>query len=121
MDFTLTEEQQMLQDSVERFLEKNYPFELRRDMVNQRGTTVFFSTHVMEQAEQICDFIFLIDHGKKVLDGPLSEVRKGGSDSSTWPDSSRIWPRSSRKLGSSGSMAISASTSSSALSTCASL
>jgi len=36
MDFSLTEEQQMLQDSVERFLEKNYSFELRRSMVNER-------------------------------------------------------------------------------------
>ena len=36
MDFSLTEEQQMLQDSVERFLEKNYSFELRRDMVANR-------------------------------------------------------------------------------------
>jgi len=30
----------------------------------------------MEQAEQICDFIFLINGGKKVIDGPLSAVRK---------------------------------------------
>jgi alkylation response protein AidB-like acyl-CoA dehydrogenase len=36
MDFTLTEEQQMLADSVERFLQKNYSFELRREMVANR-------------------------------------------------------------------------------------
>ena len=36
MDFSLTEEQQMLQDSVARFLEKNYSHELRRDMVANR-------------------------------------------------------------------------------------
>jgi len=36
MDFSLTEEQQMLQDSVERYLEKNYSFELRRGMVDER-------------------------------------------------------------------------------------
>ena len=36
MDFSLTEEQQMLQDSVERFLEKNYSHELRREMVANR-------------------------------------------------------------------------------------
>ncbi|PIE03159.1 MAG: ABC transporter [Acidobacteria bacterium] len=45
------------------------------DMKSQ-GKTVIFSTHVMEQAEQICDFIFLINKGKKVLDGPLHEVRR---------------------------------------------
>ena len=36
MDFSLSEEQQMLQDSVERFLDKNYSHELRRDMVANR-------------------------------------------------------------------------------------
>jgi alkylation response protein AidB-like acyl-CoA dehydrogenase len=36
MDFSLTEEQQMLADSVERFLEKNYSHELRRDMIANR-------------------------------------------------------------------------------------
>jgi len=44
--------------------------------IKAEGKTVIFSTHVMEQAEQICDYIFLINKGKKVLDGPLSEVRK---------------------------------------------
>ncbi|MGD8726855.1 MAG: ATP-binding cassette domain-containing protein [Gemmatimonadales bacterium] len=47
--------------------------ELKRD-----GRTVIFSTHVMEQAEQICDYIFLIHKGRKVLDGPLTEVRSRG-------------------------------------------
>ena len=32
MDFSLTEEQQLLKDSVERFLEKNYSLELRRGL-----------------------------------------------------------------------------------------
>jgi alkylation response protein AidB-like acyl-CoA dehydrogenase len=36
MDFTLTEEQQMLKDSVERFLEKNFTFEARRKMLVDR-------------------------------------------------------------------------------------
>ncbi len=53
--------------------------EVLRDLIVQQkklGRTVIYSTHVMEQAEQICDFIFLIDKGKKIIDGPLSEVRK---------------------------------------------
>ena len=36
MEFSLSEEQQMLRDSVERFLEKNYSHELRREMVANR-------------------------------------------------------------------------------------
>lgn len=39
------------------------------------GTTILFSTHVMEQAEKLCDCVCMIDHGKKVLDGPLGEVK----------------------------------------------
>ncbi|MEM7248134.1 MAG: ATP-binding cassette domain-containing protein [Acidobacteriota bacterium] len=40
------------------------------------GKTVIFSTHVMEQAEQLCDFVVLINKGQKVLDGPLAQVRR---------------------------------------------
>jgi ABC-2 type transport system ATP-binding protein len=39
------------------------------------GTTILFSTHVMEQAEKLCDFVCMIDHGTKVLDGPLRDVK----------------------------------------------
>jgi len=55
--------------------------EVVRDLILQLkrgGRTVIFSTHVMEQAEQICDYIFLINRGRKVLDGPLAEVRSSG-------------------------------------------
>lgn len=44
--------------------------------LKRRGKTVIFSTHVMEQAEQICDFILLIDKGKKLLDGSIADVKK---------------------------------------------
>lgn len=47
--------------------------QLKRD-----GKTVIFSTHVMEQAEQICDYILLINNGRKILDGPLSQVKDSG-------------------------------------------
>ena len=39
------------------------------------GRTVLFSTHVMHEAEQLCDFIVLINRGKVVVDGPLDEIR----------------------------------------------
>lgn len=39
------------------------------------GKTVIFSTHVMEQAEQICDHILLVHRGRKILDGTLGEVK----------------------------------------------
>jgi ABC-2 type transport system ATP-binding protein len=39
------------------------------------GATVILSTHMMEQAESLCDAILLINDGRKVLDGSLADVR----------------------------------------------
>ena len=50
--------------------------DLRRD-----GVTVIFSTHDMTTAEEMCDRIFMIYKGRKVLDGTLDEIRDAyGSD-----------------------------------------
>ena len=43
----------------------------------RRGCTVLFSTHVMEQAEKLCDAVLMIHRGKKRLDGGLTEVKGG--------------------------------------------
>jgi len=40
------------------------------------GTTIIFSTHLMENAEKLCDEIFLINKGRNVLSGKLGEVKK---------------------------------------------
>src|SRR5690606_4467139 len=45
--------------------------------MKREGRTVIFSTHVMKQAEEICDYVFMIHRSRKVFDGPLDEVRKG--------------------------------------------
>lgn len=42
----------------------------------QRGSTVIFSTHRMEQVEEICDHIVLVNLGKKVLDGSVSGIKQ---------------------------------------------
>jgi ABC-2 type transport system ATP-binding protein len=45
------------------------------------GATVIFSTHDMGVAEKMCDFIFMIYKGKKVLDGTLQSIKdKYGQD-----------------------------------------
>lgn len=49
---------------------KDAVLEMRR-----RGTTVVFSTHDMTTAEKMCDRIFMIFKGKKVLDGTLEEIQ----------------------------------------------
>jgi len=43
--------------------------------LKQRGKTVVFSTHVMENAERMCDAVCIIARGEKVLDGRVSDVR----------------------------------------------
>ena len=43
--------------------------------LQQNGTTVIFSTHDMSMAERMCDFIFMIFKGKKVLDGTLASIQ----------------------------------------------
>jgi len=42
----------------------------------QRGATIIFSTHRMEQVEEICDHIILINKGKKILDGTVKQVKQ---------------------------------------------
>jgi ABC-2 type transport system ATP-binding protein len=46
-----------------------------RDMAEQRGTTVFFSTHVMELAERFCDRVAIVNHGQLVAEGSIPELR----------------------------------------------
>jgi ABC-2 type transport system ATP-binding protein len=40
------------------------------------GKLVLLSTHAMEQAERVCDHIFMLDGGKKILDGDLRSIRR---------------------------------------------
>jgi ABC-2 type transport system ATP-binding protein len=42
----------------------------------QKGSTIVFSTHRMEQVEEICDHIVLINKGKKILDGSVKKVKQ---------------------------------------------
>src|SRR5215831_16659734 len=41
----------------------------------QRGSTIIFSTHRMEQVEEICDHIILVNKGQKILDGSVKGVK----------------------------------------------
>jgi len=43
--------------------------------MRRRGTTVVFSTHDMATAEKMCDRIFMIFRGRKVLDGSLESIQ----------------------------------------------
>jgi ABC-2 type transport system ATP-binding protein len=57
-------------DPVNMEIVKDAVLDLRRE-----GTTVVFSTHDMGVAERLCDRIFMIFRGKKVLDGTLDQIQ----------------------------------------------
>src|SRR3954466_4053809 len=42
----------------------------------QNGSTIIFSTHRMEQVEEICDHIVLVNQGKKILDGTVKNIKQ---------------------------------------------
>jgi ABC-2 type transport system ATP-binding protein len=44
--------------------------------LKRRGKTVIFSTHVMDNAEKMCDSVCIIARGEKVLDGRVSDVKR---------------------------------------------
>ena len=53
--------------------------EMLRDIIQQQnaaGCTIIFSTHMMAEAEKLCDAICLIEDGEKLIDGSLSDVRR---------------------------------------------
>src|SRR3984885_14393180 len=43
---------------------------------HQRGATIIFSTHVMAHAEELCEQVVMIHQGRKVLDEPISGLRR---------------------------------------------
>ena len=50
-----------------------------RDLIleeHRRGATILFSTHVMPQAEEICQHVVMIHRGRKVLDEDLTAIRR---------------------------------------------
>ena len=44
--------------------------------LKEQGKTIIFSTHVLHQAEQICDRIFLIHRGEKLLDDTMAQIHE---------------------------------------------
>jgi ABC-2 type transport system ATP-binding protein len=58
-------------DPINTALIKDYLTEFRA-----RGKTIVFSTHVLEQAEKLCDEICLLARAKKILEGNLKDLKK---------------------------------------------
>jgi ABC-2 type transport system ATP-binding protein len=44
--------------------------------LSKKGCTIIFSTHRMEQVEEICDKIILVNKGTKILDGAVGTIKQ---------------------------------------------
>lgn len=45
-------------------------------LLNQQGATVIYTSHYMEEVESLCDYIFIMDHGSIIEEGPKVELEK---------------------------------------------
>ena len=52
--------------------------EMIRAMVEQEGRTVFISSHLLDEVEKTCDAAAIVDRGKIVTQGAISELAEGG-------------------------------------------
>jgi len=52
--------------------------EMIRGMVEQEGRTVFISSHLLDEVEKTCDAAAIVDRGKIVTQGAISELAEGG-------------------------------------------
>jgi ABC-2 type transport system ATP-binding protein len=69
-DFVILDEPFSGLDPVNTNLLKDIILEMK-----ERGKIIIFSTHLMEFAEKLCDHLAMIDHGKIILKGKLSEIK----------------------------------------------
>ncbi len=61
---------------------RNHMWEYLKDLNKKEGTTIFFTTHYMEEADRIADKIAIIDHGKIIASGTSSELKEKTKTSS---------------------------------------
>lgn len=55
---------------------RNHIWEHIKELNKKEGITIFFTTHYMEEAEQIADKIAIIDHGKIITQGTSDQLKK---------------------------------------------
>ena len=53
---------------------RNYILEMVRQLNEQSGTTVLYTSHYMEEVEQLCDRVYIMDYGKVIASGSQSEL-----------------------------------------------
>ena len=62
---------------------------LIKDILGQlrdRGTAIFFSTHILEIAERMCDRVMIINQGRIIASGTMAELRAGENTTASLED-----------------------------------
>lgn len=54
---------------------RNYIFEFIKKINKENGTTVIYTSHYMEEVEQLCNNIFILDEGKEIASGSKSMIK----------------------------------------------
>ncbi|MFJ5773592.1 ATP-binding cassette domain-containing protein [Streptomyces sp. NPDC093094] len=57
--------------------------EFLRELNTERGTTVLLTTHDLQDIEQLCSRVMVIDHGRLMYDGPLGGLHEAGESERT--------------------------------------
>ncbi|MCX6256428.1 MAG: ABC transporter ATP-binding protein [Bacteroidia bacterium] len=55
-------------------------WEILRKLKKDTGTSLILTTHYMEEAEQLCDYVMIIDHGQVLREGSLHQLLRDGND-----------------------------------------
>jgi ABC-2 type transport system ATP-binding protein len=55
---------------------RNYLLEMIKNINRQEGTTIIYTSHYMEEIEQVSGMIAIIDEGRLILSGPKKEILK---------------------------------------------
>ncbi|MFA5552545.1 MAG: ABC transporter ATP-binding protein [Trueperaceae bacterium] len=64
---------------------RNHILDTVRRLNRERGLTVLYTSHYMEEVEQLCDRVYVMDHGKVIAQGTLDDVRAlAGDEGAVW-------------------------------------
>ncbi len=65
---------------------RNHIWEYLKKLNQERGLTIFFTTHYMDEVERTADHVVLIDHGKIIGNGTVGEIKSQAGGAETLED-----------------------------------
>src|SRR5699024_10078582 len=72
---------------------RNYILDMVRNLNREKGLTVLYTSHYMEEVERLCDRVYIMDHGQIIASGTKEELKSILSGEETiWIDLDRPCP-----------------------------